>query len=152
MDLTAKLFSMKDEKYKEFNAKLIPTVDPNLIIGVRTPELRNLAKEAAKTVDGGEFIRQLPHKYYDENNLHAFIVECIKDYETALYETKRFLPFVDNWATCDLFLPKVFGKNKERLIEENRLSVWVHNKTIQKATESRRISTETKAYLRSLKR
>lgn len=217
------LFSMKDEKYKAFNAKLIPTVKPDLIIGVRTPELRKYAKALAKTPESESFISILPHKYYEENNLHAFIIELLKDYDKALLETERFLPYIDNWATCDMFLPKVFSKNTGSLlvkiqewlksdrvytvryaigllmslyldenfnsdflqdvasvhsdeyyinmmiswyfatalakqydctvtyITEKKLDKWVHNKTIQKAVESNRISDDIKKYLKTLK-
>lgn len=218
------LFSMQDVGYKAFHEKLIPTVNPDRVIGVRTPELRKYAKKFAKTKEAEEYLRVLPHQYYEENNLHAFIIETIKDYEKAMKETERFLPYVDNWATCDSFSPKVFKKYPEQVYQEakkfiasgktytirygvgllmtnfldeefqlempelvadivseeyyvnmmcawymatalakreevilpylteNRLSAWVHNKTIQKAVESRRISPEMKKYLRTLRR
>lgn len=221
--LQEQLFSMQDEKYKSFHAKLIPNVNPDKIIGIRTPELRKFANAFSKMPESKEFIENLPHKYYEENNLHAFVIEKIKDYDCAIEQTERFLPYIDNWATCDMFLPKTFKKNTGRLTEkinewlksdktytvryaigllmglyldsefkpeyleavasvhsdeyyinmmiawyfatalakqynaaipfltENRLDKWVHNKTIQKAIESRRISDETKAYLKTLK-
>lgn len=222
-DIQKELFALSDEEYKNFNAKLIPTVNPDNIIGVRTPILRKYAKELAKTPEAEMFLEQLPHKYYEENNLHAFLIEQIKDYEKAVYETEQFLPYIDNWATCDTFTPKVFKKNKEALlikinewiksdktytvryatgllmslyldedftpdkaqtvaevksdeyyinmmiawyfatalakqydavigyITEYKLPEWIHNKTIQKAVESNRISKETKEYLKSFK-
>lgn len=219
-----RLFEMQDEEYKAFHAKLIPTVSADSIIGVRTPVLRKYAKEMSKDSQIKEFLADIPHKYYDENNLHGFIIEQIKDYGECLTETERFLPYIDNWATCDMIAPKVFGKHSDELItpihkwiaaedtytirfainmlmkfyldeqfkpeylklvseveseeyyvkmviawyfatalakqyeivlpyvEERRLSVWTHNKTIQKACESYRITAEQKAYLRGLKR
>ncbi|MGN0588221.1 MAG: DNA alkylation repair protein [Ruminiclostridium sp.] len=217
-----RLFTLQDLKHRDFSAKLIPNVPYDAVIGVRTPDLRKLAKELAGTEQGGEFIRILPHKYHEENCLHAFIIELIKDYDQCLAEVDRFLPYINNWATCDSLSPKAFAKNKERLVaeikrwlsdgktytirfgigmlmryfldeafdpiypemaagirseeyyvnmmlawyfatalakqydiiipylEEKRLSVWVHNKTIRKAIESYRITKEQKDYLRTL--
>lgn len=219
------LFSMQDTQYKQFHQALMPTVDADKVIGVRTPLLRKLAKELFKADNtcARALMNTLPHKYYEENNLHAFLIEQLKDYDEAIYETERFLPHIDNWATCDMFLPSVFKKNTDMLlfkikewlcsnkvytvryaigllmklyldelfdpqyheavatlrsdeyyikmmvawyfatalskqydatigyITEKRLDVWTHNKAIQKAVESRRISNETKAYLRTLK-
>lgn len=106
------LFSFQDVKYKNFNAKLIPTVDKDLIIGVRTPELRNYAKKLSKEDEKRtfNFLNNLPHKYYEENNLHGCLIEQIKDFDLAMEYTEKFIPFIDNWATCDLFSPKVFKK------------------------------------------
>ena len=106
---------MADENYKNFHKKLIPTVDENIIIGVRTPELRKYAKRIFGTAEADEFLKILPHKYYEENNLHAFILSEEKDFDRAIYLTEKFLPYIDNWATCDSFLPKAFKKNKDRL-------------------------------------
>lgn len=222
-EVVEQLFSMQDLKYKAFHAKLIPNVKEETIIGVRTPELRKYAKEFAKTGESKEFIKMLPHKYYEENNLHAFILEQIKDYDECIAEVERFLPYVDNWATCDMMAPKVFKKHFPELLEkikvwiksddtytvrfaiemlmkyflddefditypkmvagvqsdeyyinmmmawyfatalakqyerilpfiENKeLETWTHNKAIQKAIESRRVSQEQKDYLRTLK-
>ena len=217
------LFSMQDLDYKAFHAKLIPNIKEEVIIGVRTPELRKYAKEFSKTEEAQEFIKILPHKYYEENNLHGFIIEQIKDFDECIEEVERFLPYVDNWATCDMMAPKVFKKNLPQLLEkikvwikaeytytvrfaiemlmkyfldnefdivypkmvvevksdeyyinmmiawyfatalakqydsilpfiENKeLDIWTHNKAIQKAIESRRVSQEQKDYLRTLK-
>jgi len=219
------LFSLQDIEYKNFNAKLIPTVDKDLIIGVRTPDLRNYAKKLFKEDEkrSFQFLNNLPHKYYEENNLHGFLIEQIKDFDLAMEYTEKFIPFIDNWATCDTFSPKVFKKfpnetykyildwikdektyvirygiglllsnyldenfKEEHLeiiskvsseeyyvnmmiawyfataltkqqeyaikfIEDKKLDDWTHNKAIQKAIESRRITEEEKAYLRSLK-
>ena len=222
-ELKQKLFEMADADYKNFHKRLIPTVNPDRIIGIRTPVLRSFAREFSKTPEAEEFIKILPHNYYEEYNLHAFIIEAIRDYDRALYETERLLPYIDNWATCDMFMPKIFKKNTDKLlgkirewlksgetytvryglgllmglyldekfspellelaaevrseeyyikmmqawyfatalakqydaalacITEKRLDDWVHNKTIQKAVESNRISPETKAYLKTLK-
>lgn len=217
------LFERRDEKYAAFQAKLTPSVDSELFIGVRVPEVRKLAKQLKNEPTASEFISELPHKYYDENMLHGLLVSEIKDYEKAVEETERFLPYVDNWAVCDIMSPKVFKKHKTELlekirewtrsketytirfgiemlmshyldedfkaeyleipaairseeyyvnmmtawffatalakqwdstvpyIENNRLDKWTHNKTIQKAVESYRITDEQKAYLRTLK-
>lgn len=217
------LFEMQDLSYKEFHIKLIPTVDPDTVIGVRTPELRKFAKEFAKTPHAAEFLQILPHKYYDENNLHGFLIETMQDYDGAIAALDTFLPYVDNWATCDMIRPKVFRHHLNRLreqikiwmasdhmytvrfamemlltfyldehfepeylawvaavrsdeyyvnmmiawffatalskqydaslpyIEQKRLAPWTHNKAIQKAIESYRISDRQKSYLRKLK-
>ncbi len=223
MKIQEKLLALQDEKYKDFHSKLIPTISPETIIGIRMPVMRKLAKEYARDPESAEFLKQLPHTYYDENLLHALLVAEIKDYDTCVKEVERFLPYVDNWAVCDGFSPKVFGKNRDRLIEkirewsaserpytcrfgmgmlmthfldedfrpeyleipaavhseeyyvnmmiawfyatalakqwdatigyieEHRLDPWTHNKTIQKARESYRITPEQKEYLKTLK-
>ena len=224
MDITKRLFELSDEKYADFQAKLTPTIDRNKFIGVRVPEVRKLAKELYKTAQYEDFIKDLPHKHYDENMLHGLILSEYKDYDICISEVERFLPYVDNWAVCDIMSPKCFKKNKDRLIakinewsesdaiytsrfgiemlmshyldeafkeeyleipakvhlddyyakmmvawffatalakqwdatipyiEENRLEAWTHNKTIQKARESYRITDEQKDYLKTLKR
>lgn len=113
-----KLFALKDDSYRNFHAKLIPNIEKERIIGVRTPELRKFAKELSKSEHRDDFLRILPHRYYEENNLHAFLIETIKDYDGCIAALDRFLPFVDNWATCDTMSPKVLGKNKDRLISD----------------------------------
>lgn len=217
------LFELRDEGYREFHAKLIPNVDRERIIGVRTPELRRLAKRLAGTEQAREFIGSLPHEYYEQNNLHGFLIEAEPDYKKAVELLDRFLPYVDNWATCDCISPAAFKKRPAELlpqikkwigsgrtytirfgigmlmkfyldgefrpeyveyaarirsdeyyvnmmlawyfatalakqyaaampmIEQRRLAPWVHNKAIQKACESLRITAEQKRYLRSLK-
>ena len=237
------LFKLQDVKYRDFQKKLIPTVDPESVIGVRTPELRKLAKQLARlrtsktaadckgtaadcktAADVEAFLKDLPHEYFDENQLHAFIISEDKDYERCMADVEEFLPYVDNWATCDQMSPKVFKKNKDGLLlhvrkwlksdrtytvrfaiemlmehfleddfdpeypklvakvksdeyyvnmmiawyfatalakqhdavipylEGQKLDVWTHNKTIQKARESYRITPEQKEYLKTLKR
>lgn len=219
-----KLILLRDEAYKKFNSALIPNIDPDRVIGVRTPALRALAKQLRGSQEARRFMERLPHRYYEENNLHAFLIEQIKDFDECMAETERFLPYVDNWATCDGFNPKVFktrlpellvktghwiksdhvytrryamgmlmryflderfspeypemvasaesGEYYIRMMQawyfatalakqwdaalpyltENRLEKWVHNKTIQKAVESFRITAEQKQYLKTLKR
>lgn len=223
MRVTEYLFSVQDLKYRDFNAKLIPNIEKDTVIGVRTPLLRSYAKEMIKNGDASEFLAELPHKYFEENQIHAFIISELKDYDNVISELERFLPYIDNWATCDQLVPKVFKKNTDKLVdmatewinsdrtytirfgigvfmryflddkfskeylylianirsdeyyvnmmiawyfatalakqyslavvcvEENHLDKWVHNKTIQKACESYRVTDEHKAYLKSLK-
>ena len=223
-EITTKLFSLQDTAYRDFQVKLIPGMDAEKEIGVRTPELRKLAKELAKREDIREFLNDLPHQYFDENQLHAFILSGEKDFEKCMEGLERFLPYVDNWATCDQTSPKVFRKHRKELLEairrwiesdhpytvrfaikmlmehfldedfdpaypemvaevrseeyyirmmiawyfatalakqyeavlpyleQKKLDVWTHNKTIQKAVESYRITEEQKIYLKSLKR
>ncbi|MCQ2478366.1 MAG: DNA alkylation repair protein [Clostridia bacterium] len=222
-DIQKELFKLKDEKYAEFQAKLTPTVPKEQFIGVRVPLVRNLAKEYIKNPESKDFLNSLPHKFYDENMLHGLLISEIKDYGYAIEKTDEFLPYVDNWAVCDIMSPKVFKKHKTELIEKikewvksdktytcrfgiemlmshyldgefkpeylkipaavksdeyyvkmmvawffatalskqwndtvtvienNTLEKWTHNKTIQKACESYRITDEQKEYLRSLK-
>lgn len=222
-DLQKRLFKMQDLKYRDFHSKLMPNVPYDAVIGVRVPELRKFSKEFAKTEESRAFIKQLPHKYYEENNVHAFVLEQIRDYDTAIMETEKFLPYIDNWATCDMFLPKAFKRNTDKLIlkinewiksddtytvryaiglllklyldegfraeylqavaavrsdeyyvnmmiawyfatalakqydvtisyiVEKRIDTRTHNKAIQKAIESNRISKETKEYLKGFK-
>ena len=223
-EITTKLFSLQDTAYRDFQVKLIPGMDAQKEIGVRTPELRKLSKELAKREDIREFLNDLPHQYFDENQLHAFILSGEKDFEKCMEDLERFLPYVDNWATCDQMSPKVFRKNRKKLLEsinrwigsehtytvrfaikmlmehfldedfdpiypemvatvrseeyyirmmiawyfatalakrydavlpylkQEKLDVWTHNKAIQKAVESYRITEEQKIYLKSLKR
>ena len=221
-----KLFELQDKKYAKFQSKLTPNVNPKLFIGVRVPECRKLAKDLNKNetdmVSG--FLKKLPHKYYDENMLHGLLVSEIKEFDKCIDSLEAFLPYVDNWAVCDIMSPKCFKKHKSELlpfiklwtksskeytirfgiemlmshfldddfrpellkivaavhsdkyyvnmmiawffataltkqwdstisyIESGKLDQWVHNKTIQKARESYRISDEQKQYLFSLKR
>lgn len=217
------LFDLQDREYRDFQAKLIPSASADKMIGVRTPALRKFAKDLAKREEIGGFLNDLPHRYFDENQLHAFIISQLKDYEQCMDEVIRFLPYIDNWATCDQLSPKVFSKHRPKLadqirkwiisdhtytirfgigmlmehfldedydpaypemvacirsdeyyvnmmiawyfatalakqydsilpfIKNRRLDPWTHNKTIQKARESYRISPEQKEYLKALK-
>lgn len=116
--MTEELFLLRDLKYRDFHARLMPTVDKGKIIGVRVPDLRKFAKSKCNTAEAEKFTERLPHEYYEENNLHAFLIEGIKDFDRALCETERFLPYIDNWATCDMFYPKVFKRNEDRMREK----------------------------------
>ena len=214
---------MQDEKYREFHKSLIPTLQTELI-GVRVPQVRKLARELEKSPEKDAFLKKLPHRFYEENLLHAILLSGEKDLDAALSGIEAFLPYVDNWAVCDAFSPKVFAKYPQAVLEqiprwlssgevytirfgtntlmnfflgehfapeqlrmvgriasgeyyvnmgrawyfatalakqeaatlpyllENELDVWTHNKTIQKACESYRISPELKALLRTKKR
>lgn len=118
-----RLFALQDLEYRDFHARLMPGYEKEHIIGVRTPALRKLAKELAKEMKTDEtiaaFLTELPHKYYEENNLHAFLIEQLaKDFEQALTMTEAFLPYIDNWATCDCFTPKAFKKDLNRLYDK----------------------------------
>ena len=222
--ITDQLFALQDLEYKQFHSKLMPTTNPDDIIGVRTPMLRKFAKEIAKSTSVERFLEELPHKFYEENNLHGFLIESIKDFDACIAALNTFLPYVDNWATCDMMAPKALKKDLPRLYEQvkiwvasgetytirfgvnmlmkyyleaaflpeypelvasvqseeyyvkmvvawyfatalakqyeavlpyltnRRLDMWTHNKTIQKAVESYRITPEKKAYLKTLKR
>ena len=217
------LFQLQDLGYRNFHSKLMPNVCKDKIIGVRVPQLRKFAKELNKSELKAEFLNTLPHKYYEEDNLHAFLIEQIKDYDECIFALDKFLLFVDNWATCDMMTPKVLGTNTEKLyekieewaksehiytvrfaivtlmkffmnerldkkhlnlllsiksdeyyinmaiawyiatalasrwdivipyIEKQKFDKWVHNKAIQKAVESYRITKEQKEYLKTLK-
>lgn len=223
MSIRETLFSLREEKFAAFQARLIPNVAPERIIGVRTPALRKLAKTLRGSGEAEEFLKALPHDFFEENNLHAFLLCEMKDFDACVQAVEDFLPYVDNWATCDQMSPGVFRKNKQALLpyircwiasercytrrfgtgmlmshfldedfreeylrlvsdkrseeyyvnmmiawyfatalakqyeaalpylENRRLDPWVHNKTIQKAVESFRVSDEHKACLRALK-
>ncbi|MBO5943895.1 MAG: DNA alkylation repair protein [Clostridia bacterium] len=218
-----KLLELQDLKYKDFHSKLMPTVCKDKIIGVRVPQLRKFAKELNKSELKADFLNALPHKYYEEDNLHAFLIEQIKDFDECISVLDNFLLFVNNWATCDMMTPKILGKNPDLLyekikewaksehtytvrfavvtlmkffmderldkkqltlllsiksdeyyinmaiawylatalssrwdlvipyIENQKFDKWVHNKAIQKAIESYRITKEQKEYLKTLK-
>lgn len=222
-ELQKQLFAMQDLKYKEFHSKLLPGIEQESVIGIRTPMLRKFAKEYRKSEAAKAFLQELPHRYYEENNLHMMMITEEKDYQMRLKQVKEFLPYINNWATCDLPLPKCFAKHKQELLseikqwltsnetyivrygigvlmrlyldedfkleylewvsavrseeyyvnmmiawyfatalakqwddaiiylEKKKLSEWVHRKTIQKAIESYRITSEQKQYLRSLR-
>ena len=223
IDITAQLFALQDQAYADFQSKLLPTVARETVIGVRTPDLRKMAKQICKTPITQEFLHRLPHRYFDENQLHAFILSEEKDFNTCIAELEQFLPYVDNWATCDQLSPRCFKKHTHELlplirkwmrsrhtytkrfgigtlmryfldeaflpeylewvasikseeyyirmmqawffatalakqwdatlpyIEQHRLEKDTHNKTIQKAIESFRITDEQKALLKTLR-
>ena len=115
-EIIQELFRQQDKEYGIFQAKLIPTVEPDLIIGVRTPELRKMAKKLAKQEDTKEFLDTLPHHYFEENQLHAFIISEERDFDRCVTRMEQFLPFIDNWATCDQTAPKAFKKHTDELL------------------------------------
>lgn len=222
--IQAKLFALQDLEYQKFHSKLMPNVAPSLVIGVRVPTLRKLAKELKNTPQAATFLKELPHTYYEENNLHGLLICAYSDLQETLDALNQFLPYVDNWATCDLMHPKAFERHPDTLphqiytwiqsehtytvrfglgmlltyyldehfrpcyldwaaalrseeyyirmmvawyfatalakqrdsalpyLLENKLDPWTHNKTIQKAIESYRITQVDKAFLRTLRR
>ncbi len=224
MEIQKRLFELQDKEYAIFQSRLTPTVPKESFIGVRVPEVRKLAKSYRKDPECQDFLKELPHRYYDENMLHGLLLSEMKDYDACIHAVDLFLPYVDNWAVCDIMSPKVFQKHKAALLENirrwaasdqvyacrfglkmlmthfldadydpeyleitasvhseeyyvnmmiawffatalskqwdtaisyitgNRLDAWVHNKTIQKARESYRITDEQKEYLKSFRR
>ena len=122
-EIREQLFALQDLNYKEFQSKLIPSVHPDSVIGVRTPELRKLAKELGRREDIRVFLGDLPHSFFDENQLHAFLISDIREYEKCIAQVNRFLPYVDNWATCDQMSPKVFQKHRAELLSE--IENWI---------------------------
>ena len=122
------LFKLQDIKYKELQERIIPNINPNKIIGVRTPELRKFAKKLVKDDNYKAFLKDLPHEYFDENQLHAFIISEIKDYDVCISYINEYLPYVDNWASCDQLSPKIFKKHTDKLLDN--IIMWINsNKT-----------------------
>ena len=119
-EVQSRLFSLQDPEYRSFQCKLMPTVPPEAVVGVRTPALRELAKALDGTETAKQFLAALPHQYYEENNLHGFLLCRVRDFEPCLAAVERFLPHVDNWATCDCLSPKAFAKSPERLLDPIR--------------------------------
>ncbi|MGN0318167.1 MAG: DNA alkylation repair protein [Lachnospira sp.] len=117
------LYENQDIAYADFQSKLIPTVERSSVIGVRTPVLRKLARELYSSCINEEFMLKLPHTFFEENQLHAFLLSSIKDYDKCMYELEKFLPYVDNWATCDQMSPKIFKKHLPDLIKH--IEVWI---------------------------
>ena len=124
-EIVAELFRLQDKEYARMQAKIIPTVSPDRIIGVRTPALRDFAKSLSKDQDIGEFLSYLPHQYFDEDQLHAFVISLEKDYDKCIGKVNAFLPFIDNWATCDQLSPKVFKKEPEKLL--SFIQTWINS-------------------------
>ena len=120
--LQRQLFDLQDLKYREFHSKLMPGIAKETIIGIRTPVLRNFVKEFRKTDEAKIFLAELPHQYYEENNIHMMLIAQIRDYETCIAEVNRFLPYINNWATCDLPQPKCFGAHKKEAPNKMRCS------------------------------
>ena len=128
--LQERLFAMQDKQYAAFQAKLTPGVPVESFIGIRVPVLRKFAKEFTKEAECKEFLHQLPHEYYDENILHGLLISEVKDYEECIQLTDSFLPFVDNWAVCDIMSPKVFTKHKKELLE--KIKTWSKSSHVYK--------------------
>ena len=124
-DLYRKLYDLQDLKYRDMQIKIIPTVEPESVIGVRTPELKSIAKDFLKDGNYKGFLEELPHKYFEENQLHAFIISGIKDLNECMEDLETFLPYVDNWATCDQMSPKIFKKHKDVLF--SHIKEWVNS-------------------------
>ena len=120
------LYANADEKYRDFNSSLIPSVEKNRFIGVRTPILRKTARDIVTNYNWRDFIDNTPHKFFEENQLHAFIISNIRDFDTAVTYTNKFLPFIDNWATCDQMSPKIFAKNTDKLLPY--IQKWIKSK------------------------
>ncbi len=115
-ELHKKLYSLQDLKYRDMQIKIIPNINPESIIGVRTPELKTMAKDVLKNGNYKDFLEELPHKYFEENQLQAFIISGMKDLKECMEELRKFLPYIDNWATCDQLSPKIFKKHKDALL------------------------------------
>ncbi len=124
-DLHRKLYDLQDLKYRDMQIKIIPTVEPESVIGVRTPELKSIAKDILKDGNYKGFLEELPHRYFEENQLHAFIISGIKDLNECMVDLETFLPYVDNWATCDQMSPKIFKKHKDVLF--SHIKEWVNS-------------------------
>ena len=123
-----KLYKLQDKEYRDFQIKLIPNINSNTIIGIRTKELKKYAKELVKDNKYISFISDLPHKYFEENQLHAFIISEIKDYDKCIEYINKFLPYINNWATCDQMSPKIFKKYTNKLLDQ--VNIWIKsNKT-----------------------
>lgn len=122
------LYAVADVEYRNFQSALIPTINKKSVIGVRTPILRKMARDMVKSGEYKDFISRLPHKYFEENQLHAFIISLIKDFDIGVYEVSRFLPYIDNWATCDQMSPKVFVKNVDKLLPY--IKKWIKSKHV----------------------
>ncbi len=125
-EITEQLITMKDEVYKNFHGKLMPTINPDSILGVRVPLLRKFSNQLNKNLSKEEierFMNELPHRYYEENNIHAFLIEKINDYDECIVALDNFLPYVDNWATCDMMNPKIFKKNTRKLFD--KIEEWM---------------------------
>ncbi|MBR2098913.1 MAG: DNA alkylation repair protein, partial [Firmicutes bacterium] len=124
-DIRKDLFALQDIPYRDFQVKLFPGCDTACFIGVRTPVLRSLAKEYGKREDVDVFLTNLPHAYFDEDQLHAFLLETVRDFDRCMDAVEAFLPYVDNWATCDQLSPKVFRRDKARLLK--KIKVWLRS-------------------------
>ena len=125
------LLLMQDKTYKDFHSKLMPTINPNSIIGIRVPVLRDYAKKLFKenSIESlNPFLKNLPHEIYEENNIHAFIIEKINNFDECIFYLEKFLPYIDNWATCDMLNPKIFKNNCEKLLE--KIYQWINSDSV----------------------
>ena len=127
-NITDELFKYQDLKYQPFMAKLLPNIDNKTIIGVKNPQVKNIAKELINNNNYQEFLKNIPHKYYEENILHGYLISLLKDYDTVIEELNIFLPYVDNWGVCDIISPQVFKKNHNKLITE--IKKWLKSSKI----------------------
>ncbi len=126
-----KLLEAKDDKYREFQSKLVPNIDPKTIIGVRTPKMREIAKEMFGTAEGNEFLKALPHEFYEENLIHFFMIAMIKDFDQCVKAVEEFLPYVDCWPVCDQSSPKVFKKHHRELLPY--IKKWIDSEHVYTA-------------------
>lgn len=121
--LQQQLFVLQDGEYRDFHSKLMPNIPKEDVIGIRVPVLRKFAKEFAKSDEKEKFLKELPHRYYEENNLHMMLLVEMKDYDGCMQEMERFLPYINNWATCDFPAPKCFEKHKKDVLEH--IKIWI---------------------------
>lgn len=126
MTVYEQLLKVKDDKYKEFQAKLVPNIDPGTILGVKTPQMRQIAKEMYSSKEKDAFLKDLPHKYYEENLVHFFIISMIKDFDECIREVETFLPYVDCWPVSDQATPRSFKKNHAKLLPY--IKKWIKSK------------------------
>lgn len=131
MSVYERLMSFKDDNYKEFQSKLVPNIDKETIIGVRTPDMRNIAKELFGKEEANEFIQTLPHQYYEENLVHFFLISKIKDFDECVKEVEKFLPYIDCWPVCDQATPISFKKNHDKLLP--LIKKWIKSKHVYTA-------------------
>ena len=131
MSVYERLLSYQDKTYKEFQSKLVPNIDKETIIGVRTPQIRSIVKEIFGTEEANIFLKTLPHQYYEENLVHIFLVSKIKDYDECVKEIERFLPYIDCWPVCDQATPLVFKKNHDKLLPY--IKKWIKSNKVYTA-------------------
>lgn len=123
MKIYKELQALKEKEYADFQAKLVPTIEPSTILGIRVPKLRAIAKSYIRDQECQVFLDSLPHNYYDENMLHAILISEMKDYDKCINRLEAFLPYVDNWAVCDIMSPKLFKRYRGDLM--TRIKVWM---------------------------
>ena len=131
MSIYGRLLSYQDEKYKDFQSKLVPNIDKKTIIGVKTPQMRKIVKEVYGTKESTIFLQTLPHQYYEENHIHFFLISKIKDFDECIKEVERFLPYIDCWPVCDQATPLVFKKNHDKLLP--LIKKWINSNHVYTA-------------------